>query len=414
MSDFKFLHVADLHLGSPFHGLALREEHVARRFARAGREAFTALIGRAIEEKVAFVVIAGDVFDGTWRDNTIGLYFNRELARLERAGIEVFLLKGNHDAESVVARSIPLPASVKSFGAEAPTTLKIDHLKVALHGQSFAHRAVTDNLAIKYPHQVAGWFNIGVLHTALTGHPPHEPYAPATPGHLRARGYDYWALGHVHDFEILQSSPYIVYPGNLQGRNMRERGEKGGVLVRVEDSKVAAVDRIIVDRVRWLELKVDASAAPSEAALLKQVEDLGQSLADVAAERAVVARVVLAGDTPLHRTLVAHRDQLTEAVQAALHRLHGDIWLERLEISTRMPRQRVRSDAAMRAIDLGALLDAVQPGEEFAQKAREQLSALRERMPGTVPALEQDLASELDRLIAEARDLLLTRAADEA
>jgi exonuclease SbcD len=108
---FTFLHAADLHLGSPFIGLTLKDEAVARSFATASREAFSELITRAIEIKVSFVVIAGDVYDGEWRDTSIGLFFNREIARLDRAGIPVFLLKGNHDAESVVTKSILLPDS---------------------------------------------------------------------------------------------------------------------------------------------------------------------------------------------------------------------------------------------------------------------------------------------------------------
>src|SRR6185312_7778243 len=144
VTAFKFIHAADLHLGSPLHGLALKDERVAHRFAEASRAAFTALVTRAIAEKVAFIVIAGDVYDGDWRDNTIGLFFNRELARLDRAGIEIFLLKGNHDAESVITRNSTLPATVKHFATDRPTSFQIERLKVALHGQGFARRAVTD------------------------------------------------------------------------------------------------------------------------------------------------------------------------------------------------------------------------------------------------------------------------------
>ena len=110
--SFTFLHAADLHLGSPFTGLALKNEELALRFAKASRDAFSDLVSRAIEINVAFVVIAGDVYDGDWKDTSIGLFFNREIARLDRAGIRLFLLKGNHDADSVVTRAISLPESV--------------------------------------------------------------------------------------------------------------------------------------------------------------------------------------------------------------------------------------------------------------------------------------------------------------
>ena len=74
--NFTFLHCADLHLGSPMIGLSLKDEKVAEKFSAASREAFANLIGRALEERVAFVVIAGDVYDGEQRDNSIGLFFN--------------------------------------------------------------------------------------------------------------------------------------------------------------------------------------------------------------------------------------------------------------------------------------------------------------------------------------------------
>ena len=414
MTGFKFLHAADLHLGSPFHGLSLRDEAVARRFAEASRGAFTALVGRAIEEKVAFVVIAGDVYDGDWRDNSIGLFFNRELARLERAGIEVFLLRGNHDAESVITRSITLPPSVKHFSTTEPTTFRIEALQVALHGQGFAEREVTDNLVLRYPERVSGWFNIGVLHTALTGRPPHDNYAPSTLGHLRARGYDYWALGHVHDFEVLQTKPHIVYPGNLQGRGMREQGEKGAVMVAVLDGAITGFERVIVDRARWAEIRIDVHGIGSEAEVVKLVEEKLRPVGIVATERLVALRIVLTGESEIHRQLLAHREQLTDEVKAASHRVHGDIWLERLDIRTTAPAAAgCGAGDCSRSILRRCCRKSID-GADLREKSRQIISEVRARIPGTIPTEEQDLAAELPQLIAEARELLLTRAADEA
>jgi DNA repair protein SbcD/Mre11 len=209
-SAFTFIHAADLHLGSPFSGLAIKDEEVAQRFAGACRKAFAELITRAIDAAVGFVVIAGDVYDGEWKDNTIGLFFNREIARLHRAGIPLFLLKGNHDAESVVTKTIPLPKSVHQFSSTKAQSFRLDHLKVALHGRSFADRSASENYALGYPAPVQGWFNIGVLHTSCTGRPGHASYAPCTVSDLTSRGYDYWALGHVHEYEAVCRDPWVV------------------------------------------------------------------------------------------------------------------------------------------------------------------------------------------------------------
>jgi len=413
LAGFKFVHAADLHLGSPFHGLTLHDASVAQRFAESSRLAFTALVTRAIAEEVAFFVIAGDVYDGDWRDNSIGLFFNRELARLDRAGVEVFLLRGNHDAQSVITRSVMLPTWVKQFATDKPSTFRIEKLKVALHGQGFAEPAVTDNLVLNYPAQVPGWFNIGVLHTALTGRPPHEHYVPCTPGHLRARGYDYWALGHIHDYEIVGAKPYIVFPGNLQGRNVREKGEKGAVLVTVADGEVTGLERVIVDHARWEELFVDARGAESEAEILKTIEDKTRPVSLAAADRLVALRVVLSGETSIHRHLLAGREQFTDEVQAALQRVHGDIWLERLDIRTRPPAAKRSGEAALLSLDLAALLAKIEHGLDLRAKADELIDEIRLRIPGTIAEAEQDLAADLPALIDEARELLLSRTGKE-
>ena len=238
MTAFSFIHAADLHLGSPLSSLATRDADLARRLASAGRQAFEDLVSQAIERAVAFVVVAGDVYDGDWADTTIGLFFARQVARLDRAGIPTVLVRGNHDAESVITRSITLPAWVHVFPSARASTLRLDALRVAIHGRSFQGRAVEENLSLTYPAAVAGWFNLGVLHTSCTGHAAHETYAPCSVADLAARGYESWALGHIHEYAELSRDPWIVFPGNLQGRSVRECGEKGAVVVDVADGRV--------------------------------------------------------------------------------------------------------------------------------------------------------------------------------
>jgi hypothetical protein len=194
-SSFSFVHAADLHLGSPCSGLTIRDEEVAARFAAASRKAFEALVTKAIDTAVGFVVIAGDVYDGDWKDNSIGLFFNHQIARFHREKIPVLLLKGNHDAESVVTKTITLPDSVLQFPSQAAATFKLENIRVALHGRSFAHRSATENYALSYPAPIPGWFNIGVLHTSCTGRAGHADYAPCKISDLASRQYQYWALG---------------------------------------------------------------------------------------------------------------------------------------------------------------------------------------------------------------------------
>jgi DNA repair protein SbcD/Mre11 len=407
--NFRFLHAADLHLGSPFLGLAQKDSEVAARFARASRTAFEDLVTKALEEDVSFVVIAGDVFDGEWKDASIGLFLNRQLARLSNRGIPTFFLRGNHDAESLVTRSLTWSDNVFEFSTRRAETHRIEHLRVALHGRGFPHREVLENYAVDYPEPVAGWFNIGALHTAC-GRAGHENYAPCTAAELAARGYDYWALGHVHAFEIVSQDPWIVYPGNLQGRSIRECGERGAVIVEVADGAVAKVRRAVTDSARWAEVFVDASPHDDETTLLRAVETDLRPHATMAAGRLLAVRVILTGATKLHSRFIADRDRLRDEVEAAAQRCGEDIWLERLRIDTTEP-QRAMGGAALAEIDLAAALQQCEADVALRARLADLIRTVRDKLPGGM-AEDASATLDLDSVLAEARALALGRSAE--
>ena len=164
---FRFIHAADIHLDSPLRGLSAYENAPAEQLRNASREALKVLVNTAIEDKVSFVVFAGDLYDGDWRDYNTGIFFAAQMGRLAKVGIRAFVLYGNHDAESEMTKKLSLPDNVVIFSSKSAQVHKIEELKVALHGQSFANRAVEENLAASYKSKVDDYFNIGVLHTAL-------------------------------------------------------------------------------------------------------------------------------------------------------------------------------------------------------------------------------------------------------
>jgi DNA repair protein SbcD/Mre11 len=408
---FTFLHAADLHLGSPFTGLALRDEELARRFAKASRDAFSDLVSRAVEADVAFAVIAGDIYDGDWKDTSIGLFFNRELARLDREGIKVFILKGNHDAESVVTRKISLPDSVSQFPTKT-TTFRIEELTVALHGRSFPNRAVTENYVLDYPDPVPGWFNIGVLHTSCDGRSGHATYAPCTVQQLKSLGYQYWALGHVHEYEVLAWDPWIVFPGNLQGRNVRECGPKGAALVNVSDGEVIEVRRLIVDHARWAVVTVNLDGISDESTALRKVEDQIRPAIEQAEGRLLVLRVLLQGTATLH-LLKADPRRFSDEVQAAAHRCAEDVWLEELRIERLEPAAVVSSTDAVSSLDLNATLTALQNDCDVRANAAALVAEITAKLPRGLHTSDPRLADDLDALLNDARALVLGRVAPE-
>src|SRR5438552_1397988 len=241
----KFVHAADLHIDSPMRGLVRYEGAPLSAMRGATRRAFENLIDLCLEEKAAFLLLAGDIFDGSWRDYSTGLFFAMQLSRLRALDIPVVLVRGNHDAESRITKHLRLPSHVHELSVRAPESFEIPGAGVWVHGQGFATRAVTDDLAAAYPAAKRDALNIGLLHTSAGGREGHENYAPCRVETLVDKGYDYWALGHVHKREVLSEAPHIVFPGNLQGRHAREMGAKGATLVRVENGIASALHRAL-------------------------------------------------------------------------------------------------------------------------------------------------------------------------
>lgn len=360
MKTFRFLHAADIHLDSPLHGLSRYEGLPVEEIRCATRAAFDNLIQSAIDEAVDFVVIAGDLFDGDWRDMGTGLYFARSMGRLDQANIPAFVLAGNHDAASVISRTVPWPPNVRLFGSRRPETHRLSDLSVAVHGQSFSSPAVTDNLVLAYPTAEDHAFNIGMLHTALAGRQGHAAYAPCSVDDLRSRGYNYWALGHVHEFEIVTTEPYVVFPGNVQGRTIRETGAKGAVIVTVVDHEVTAVDRIELDVIRWVRLEIDCSGATDDAVADLLRAELGQLHGGNSSGRPLVARVVLTGEMAEAGALHDRVPSLRDDVRAIAASISVDLFVEKVKVLVTEP---AREHVAL-GEDLGALIDeaASDPG----------------------------------------------------
>lgn len=335
MTAFRFFHAADIHLDSPLRGLAGQEGNAAARVRTATREALDTLVGLVIEEKADFVIIAGDLYDGDWRDYKTGLFFVAQMGRLNKEGIPVYLLHGNHDAESQITRRLDLPDNVHVFGTRKPETFALDELKVALHGQSFRQRDVTNNLVPDYPAPVSGAFNIGVLHTGLGGMGGHENYAPCAIEDLTKKGYDYWALGHVHRASVLHEKPHVVFPGNLQGRHARETGAKGASFVSVENGDIVELTTVPCDVVRWAVLPVSLANAENVGDVIARVHDAIEAAANEAAGRLLACRIVLEGRTAVHDRLVASEDRMLAEARAGALGLGDEVaWVEKVVINT--------------------------------------------------------------------------------
>ncbi len=330
MPSFTFLHAADLHLDSPLRGLD--PSAPTARIRGATRAALVNMVDLAIEQRVAFVVLAGDLFDGDSRDWRTGLVLAEQLGRLTRAGIEIAAISGNHDADQVLSHKLPMPWLLS---ADQPETRLLRTVPVAVHGQGFHTREVLTNLTRAYPPAQDGLFNIGLLHTAC-GSGEHANYAPCSIDDLLRLGYDYWALGHVHVRQELSQTPWIVFPGNLQGRHIKEEGAKGVSLVTVRDGRVESVRHHAVDVLRWLRLPVDVTGATSPDRAYTRVSVALQEAMLHTEGRMLAVRVVLIGTCPAHADLVRSPAQTLAHIRgiATEAGTTEELWIEDVRIGT--------------------------------------------------------------------------------
>ncbi|MFP4315432.1 MAG: exonuclease SbcCD subunit D [Desulfovibrionales bacterium] len=410
---FRFLHAADLHLDSPLQGLETYPDAPVEQIRAASRRALDNLVDLAISEDVNFLVIAGDLFDVDWKDYHTALFFAQRMGRLGRAGIPVFVASGNHDAASVISRALRFPDNVSVFSHKKPETLFLEDLGVALHGQGYAERQLRDNLAAGYPFAVPGLFNIGVLHTALTGRAGHDLYAPCSPSDLRAKGYHYWALGHIHQREVICEDPWIVFSGCLQGRHIKEAGSKGATLVTVDDGRTVEVEHRDLDVLRWASCPVTIDGLRNQGELLDALVQTLTAAKSHADGRPLAVRITLAGTCLWHNQLQERRDALFEEAGAIAAGL-GDIWLERVvfdlhpqetactQQSSDSPVLELIESLAARELHMEELLQELPELEELKSKLPPAV------LSGEDPFDPTDLGM-LESMKPEIRDLLMSR-----
>jgi DNA repair protein SbcD/Mre11 len=290
--DFCFVHAADLHLGGRRWLRSRAPNAEFEQLARsADRRAFQNLVALCLEERARFLILAGDVIDGWCRDFSVALRLVRDLEMLKASGCECLLLLGNHDARSRALGCLMLPQHAWVLGARGPETRAFADVRAAIHGWSCPEVPAGEDVALRYPAPLEGHFNLGVLHTSAEGVRGHAEYAPCSRRSLRQKGYDYWALGHVHERTVLSEAPYVVFPGNLQGRGAREVGAKGASLVRVEAGQVESCEHRPLDVLRFVTETVDVRGTT-------RLEEVDRALArrllrDL--ERPSVVRLVLEG-----------------------------------------------------------------------------------------------------------------------
>jgi len=290
-----------------------------------------------------------------------------------------------------------------------------------LHGRSFKVAATTDNLVPGYPEPVSGWLNLGVLHTALEGKTEHAKYAPCSVAELQAKGYQYWALGHVHAQWIERGATTIAYPGNLQGRHIRETGARGALLVSAEDGEITDIESLEVDVLRWCALEVDVSTALDLKTAVRLAGQAMSLLLDSAkAGMPLAVRVTFKGRSAAHSELVMDEGQLRQEMIAQAVALDAErIWIEKVRVASEaLDTDHALSDAdGLDALaELQKLVLSASEDADFVQSLQADWQALLEKLPHevlqTVPdlaGLRRDGLAQVPERVRQAVPLLMAR-----
>ena len=412
---FRFIHTADLHLDSPLTSLALRNADLGDLVRGATRKALERIVDLAIAEQVDAVIVAGDLYDGSQTSMATALFLMGQMRRLDTAGIRVFLIRGNHDAQSQITRELTFPENVHVFdgrGKPVQAGKLQSGREIHVHGVSFAQPHAPASLLPTFRAPVPDAVNIGMLHTSLAGASRHDPYAPASIADLSAHGFDYWALGHIHQRRVHLEKPWIVMPGNPQGRDINEGGPKGVTLATIAEDGTITCEAHSVAVAVFERIAIDLSGIDDWSAMLDRVETVLAQAKRNAAGAHLVARLAVTGATPLAWRLRRDEDLLLGELQNLAASL-GDCWIEAVELAVSVPLAGEGADAGP-VDELARLMhDDVVRSHAYREELRETLSDLLRQLPKEARTLlAPDEAAEemlLSELALQGSDAVLAR-----
>ncbi len=339
--SFSFIHAADLHLDTPFTGMGSLPQKLRERVLHSTFVAYENLIQLCIERNVDFLLLAGDIYDASDRSLRAQIYFREGLEKLARHGIQVYLVHGNHDPLDRKELSLSLPVNTHVFppGQVASYGYERDGKELArIYGVSYPRSQVKESYLPAFKREEGDFFAIGLLHTNVDGNSAHDNYAPVARAELIHQGFDYWALGHIHQKNIIHNEePVILYPGNIQGRNVKETSERGCYFVKVQDKKVRELSFCATDCLRWYQEEVHVSDCEQIQESLDLLEAKKEEVRIQAGGRGALVRFHLTGRTSLHPFF--HDEKNLADIQEMLRRQEEErddfVWIDSFAVGTR-------------------------------------------------------------------------------
>jgi len=409
MAKVKFIHAADLHLDTPFKGLATWNADLAKRLRNATFESYRRIIDLCLKHRVDFLLISGDIFDSEIQSLAAQLGFVSGLKRLSENGIATYLICGNHDPLDSWMEGLQMPGHVFRFGSGEIETYgfsKDGHLLADIQGISYAVQEVNENLSKRYTiSKNRAPVSIALLHGSVGATGPHKNYAPFTLEDVEHKGFDYWALGHIHKRQVVHAAnPAIAYPGNPQGRDFGETGPKGCLLVEIEENRPPGIKFLETQSIRFEEVLLDLSGEERIDRIPLLINDAITQIDGYNEQSSYIVRVLVRGRTTLHALLnrPGEMEQITEQFnEGQIHQTRFTL-IDRIEIRTRPD------------IDL----DKIRKGADFTAEILKFLEGYGEdeaKLSALIDSVDEDFVSpnakrELDPLSDGEKKEILERA----
>lgn len=309
MAKIRFIHCSDLHIDTPFKGLSQLNNTLANRLKNATTKSLDNIVNLCIKENADFLLIAGDIFNSDQQSLSAQLNFAKALNRLNNNNIPVYFSCGNHDPLNSWLSTLHLPDSAVRLGGkeiEKHSIVKNGKIIADLYGISYLKKEVSTNLAKGFETtEPNAPFSIAMLHGTVGQAGKHIPYAPFSLEDIKNKPFDYWALGHIHKHNVIKDAhPAIVYPGNPQGRDFGETGEKGCYLVELESGSKPKLEFKQLQTIRFEEANVNIEGINDIGSLNRAVENI---ISDLTVNQDVdfLLRITLQGRTGLHKQLSA-------------------------------------------------------------------------------------------------------------
>ncbi|WP_096201490.1 metallophosphoesterase family protein [Bacillus sp. FJAT-45350] len=399
MKSIKFIHTADLHLDSPFKGLRYLPDRIHSQVQESTFESFTRIVSYAIKEKVDFVLIAGDIYDGQDRSLKAQARFKKELVRLERENIKVYIIHGNHDHLSGNWVPIEWPSNVVFFSddVECKRFEKDNGAIVHIYGFSYPTREVLERRVKQYEKVDEADFHIGMLHGQAEGNTEHASYAPFTVKELVEKGFNYWALGHIHQFQKLSSS--ILYPGNIQGRNKKEIGDKGCILAELTSYDLKTTF-FPTAKIIWDEIEVDLSNLNSLQELMNTAEEKKEEQ-----RRNDNGKIIIIKYFGRNRIHLPQKDELLEILNDGEEYRRDFVWVVDIENKsvTDWNREKLRQEEHVTG-DIVNLVDRYKEDKAFHEEVCKEIMSHSKGKR----FFEKFTSEDEQKIIEEAEDLILS------